>query len=233
MLDAYSRRARLAPAALAALPAIVLLGTGLVDPQHAASVLAMALGAVGIVICGLIRDAGRRRQSDLWRDWGGSPTLRRLRWCASADTSAVERLHGRVESVTKEALPSLAEETADPESADRRYNEATAALRELTRPRKDFPLVFEENVEYGFRRNCLGIRSIALAVALSIVAASVILVLAGDDATRFWAAAITGIIAAVGWWRLVTPDWVRSAGELYADRLFEALASLGREVPPS
>ena len=70
MLDAYSRRARLAPAALAALPAIVLLGTGLVDPEHAASVLAMALGAVGVVICGLVRDAGRRRQSDLWRDSG-------------------------------------------------------------------------------------------------------------------------------------------------------------------
>jgi hypothetical protein len=218
---------------LAALPAIVLLGTGLVDPQHAASVLAMALGAVGIVICGLIRDAGRRRQSDLWRDWGGSPTLRRLRWRAATDTSVVRRLHGRVESVTKEALPNLAEETADPESADRRYNEATAALRELTRPRKDFPLVFEENVEYGFRRNCLGIRPIALAVALSIMAASVILVLSGDDASRFWAAAVTGATAAVGWWRLITPDWVRSAGEVYADRLFEALASLGRDVPSS
>ena len=111
--------------------------------------------------------------------------------------------------MTKEALPNLAEETADPESADRRYNEATATLRELTRPRKDFPLVFEENVEYGFRRNCLGIRPVALTVALSVVAVSVILVLAGDDAMRFWAAAVTGVIAAAGWWRLVTPDWVR------------------------
>jgi hypothetical protein len=229
VFDSYSRRARLAPAALSALPAIVLLGTGLIDPEHVASVLAMALGAVGIVICGLVRDAGRRRQSDLWRDWGGSPTLCRLRWRASDDTSAVERLHGRVERVTKEALPNLTEETADPESADRRYCEATAALRELTRPRKDFPLVFEENVEYGFRRNCLGIRPVALTVALSVVAVSVILVLAGDDAMRFWSAAVIGVVAAVGWWRLVTPDWVRSAGEIYADRLFEALASLSRD----
>jgi hypothetical protein len=233
MLDAYNRRARLAPAALAALPAIVLLGTGLVDPVHAASVLAMALGGVGILICGLVRDAGRRQQSQLWRDWGGSPTLRQLRWRASSDASAVERLHCRVESVTKEALPSLAEETADPEAADRRYNEATAAVRELTRPRKEFPLVFEENVEYGFRRNCLGVRPVALTVALSVVAVGVILVVAGDESTRFWAAAGVGAVASVGWLRLVTPDWVRSAGEIYADRLFEALASLTRDAPPS
>ena len=84
MLDAYSRRARLAPAALAALPAIVLLGTGLVDPEHAASVLAMALGAVGVVICGLVRDAGRRRSLTCgeigagrqpFADYDGAPQL--------------------------------------------------------------------------------------------------------------------------------------------------------------
>jgi predicted nucleic acid-binding protein len=32
---------------------------------------------------------------------------------------------------------------------------------------------------------------------------------------------------------LVRPDWVRSAGEIYADRLFEALVSLSRDAPPS
>lgn len=229
MFDAYSRRARLAPAALAALPAIVLFGTGLVDPEHAASVLAMALGAVGIVVCGLVRDAGRRLQAELWRDWGGSPTLRRLRWRTSSYTSVVERLHRRVEDVTKESLPNLAEEAANPASADRRYNEATAILRELTRSREEFPLVFEENVEYGFRRNCLGVRPVALIVAPLVAIVSVVLVIAGDQSMQFWAAAGVGVVASAGWLRLVTPDWTRSAGEIYAERLFEALASLSRD----
>ena len=228
MFDAYSRRARLAPAALAALPAIVLLGSGLVDPEKAGSILAMALGAVGIVVCGVVRDAGRRVQAKLWAGSGGSPTLQRLRWAEAPDRQAVERLHERVGDVVSTPLPTEPEEKADPAGAAGRYDEATAELRELTRSREQFPLVFEENANYGFRRNCLGLRPLALVVALAVLATSGALLALGHDEPRFWAAAGVACVALIGWWLLVTERWVEAAGKIYADRLFEAVASIGR-----
>ena len=34
----------------------------------------------GIVVCGLVRAAGRRLEPALWASWGGAPTTRRLRF---------------------------------------------------------------------------------------------------------------------------------------------------------
>jgi len=230
VLDAYNRRARLAPAALAAFPALVLLGSGLVSPKGLASITAIAGGAVGIFICALVRDLGRRLQPELWYSWGGPPTVRRLRWRDTEDATAIDRLHRRVQQVTGDELPSRAEEQADPAAADRRYDEAIAALRDLTRDRKDFQLVFEENANYGFRRNCLGLRPIALALAVAVLVLSGVLLVVGDEGSRdrFSAGAGVGAIAVLGWWRIVTPGWVRSSGEIYADRLLESVESLRR-----
>jgi hypothetical protein len=35
----------------------------------------------------------------------------------------------------------------------------------------------------------------------------------------------------VYWWRIVTPEWVRRAAELYADRLLEAVETLRTSEP--
>jgi hypothetical protein len=233
VFDAYTRRARLAPAVLAALPALALLGGGLVAPQHLVSLVAIAAGAVGIVICGIVRDFGRRLQPQLWRSWGGAPTVQRLRWRDTTDEAVIERRHARVQSVTGDPLPGLDEELADPAAADEHYDEAVAVLRDLTRKRDDFPLVFEENATYGFRRNCLGLRPIALAVATATAALCLVLLVvarhrAHDHTGRFWFAAAIAVVALLGWWRLVTPAWVRTAAELYADRLLESVETLRR-----
>src|SRR4051794_35638489 len=152
MLDAYTRKARLAPAALAALPAAALLGGGLLTPTRASSVLAMAFGGVGILICGLVRDAGLRLQPALWASWGGPPTTRRLRWRDAENPAAVQRLHERLNPLLSHRLPTAAQERKDPVDADRRYDEAVATLRTRTRDPARYGLVLAENMEYGFRR---------------------------------------------------------------------------------
>ena len=231
MLDAYARRARLAPALLAAVPPLCLLGGGAVSPTRTASILAIALGGVALVVCGIVRDAGRRLQRRLWEEWGGSPTLRRLRWRDASDATATARLHARLAQVWDQPLPTQQEEADHPDQSDRVYDEVIAALRELTRDRKPFPLVFEENVEYGFRRNCLGLRPVALALAAATAGVGVILALTstGTQPIRFWIPAGVGAIALVAWYRLVTPAWVRSVAELYADRLLESVETLRRQ----
>ncbi len=63
-------------------------------------------------------------------------------------------------------LPSPEAEATDPEAADSLYDSAVQWLIPQTRSGGRFPLVFQENVNYGFRRNLWGLRPIGLAVAI-------------------------------------------------------------------
>jgi len=53
-------------------------------------------------------------------------------------------------------MPMIDDERSEPESADHVYDSSTAFLLEKTRDKKAFPLIFEENCNYGFRRNLWG-----------------------------------------------------------------------------
>lgn len=45
-----------------------------------------------------------------------------------------------------------------------------------------------------------------------------------------WPAAVA-VVAAVLWWRAITPAWVRLTADAYADRLFETLDTLRESRP--
>lgn len=228
--DGYSWRARLAPAVLAAAPALSLVGVAVFRAPEEGSIAALVVGALCIAICAFVRDRGGRLEPDLWHSWGGAPTTRRLRWRGSsrADTS---ELHRRIEEVLGIALPNAHQEASDPDSADGQYERVTARLREKTRDRTAYPLVFEENVDYGFRRNCLAIRRIALCIAVVCVLLAAGIAVAGEDVgagpdRRYLSTVGIGVVAGGFWWRTVTQAWVRTAGERYADRLFDALTTI-------
>jgi len=51
--------------------------------------------------------------------------------------------------------PAPEQEAADPEAADGFYTRAGNWLRENTRSKKKFDILFNENVTYGYRRNLL------------------------------------------------------------------------------
>jgi hypothetical protein len=54
--------------------------------------------------------------------------------------------------------------------ADAFYELAGTWLRENTRDTKKFPILFNENVTYGFRRNLLGVKWVALGLDAAVVA---------------------------------------------------------------
>jgi hypothetical protein len=133
-------------------------------------------------------------------------------------------------------LPDARAEREDPAAADRRYDEAVAVLRERTRDKSHFRLVFAENMEYGFRRNALGLRPFALIIAcIALVLSATLLVWGhGDQAGRWSRWGISAAISSASlfyWWRIVNPEWVRRPAELYADRLLEAVESLRAAEP--
>ena len=103
----------------------------------------------------------------------------------------------------------------------------------MTRERPPFGLLFRENVDYGFRRNLLGLRTwgvgsavlaLVISVALSDGSWGEILIGAGVPA-------ISALAIGAFFTFAVTRSWVRVPAEAYAGRLFDALVVLDRARP--
>jgi hypothetical protein len=233
-LDAYSIRARWAPVFLVVLPPLILC-FALVPGLPAWNKLWPLLGAAGVVILvdQLARDGGRRLQPALWDSWGGAPTTAALRHRGAANPVLLARQHERIAAIVGHALPTADEERADPAGADHAYQAAIAVLIARTRGRRrEYPLIFAENCNYGFRRNMLGLRPWGrlLSAAAGLLALAAIAVgLAGLVSVPLALAGVALAVsaaAAVLWWRVVTPGWVQPVAQAYAERLLEAAETL-------
>jgi len=227
-LDTYTLSARVVPVLVAFLSPLVLLGTSAVSGVRSGIASSVVLAVLGAVAAQIGRDRGKRLEPELWREWAGSPTLRRLRHRGADDGGGVLRLHRRIEDVLGLALPTAAEEAGDPDAADARYNEATRRLIGLTRDRARFGLLFAENVNYGMRRNLLGLRPIGIAVgvATAIVALLLLLLAPGELTARAYSygTSIGLALLQLFFFAIVADhDWVRVPAEAYAERLMESV----------
>jgi hypothetical protein len=236
LLDEYSRRARLLPAMIATMPAVIAAMVWLPALTLAPIVTALfSWFGFGVLLSELSRDVGKHREALLWASWGGSPTLRRLRLRSDCDNpEARDRWRARVAVIAPDT-PLLAEqdEAADPVRADRVIDVCVARLRELTRDASKFPLVFHENVSYGFRRNLWAMKPAAIFLALLAITATML-------ATGFqhnvepYLVVVSSVCSAVmlTWWLLrILPSWVRESAERYADQLLWSCEQL--DVPPT
>lgn len=236
MPDTYTWRARITPAAIAGSPGLAFMAAGGVNLDAKTGILSLLVGAAGIIAAGIARDAGYRLQPGLWDSWGGSPTVRKLRWRGSTNPVLLRRLHDDIALVVGHSLPTPEREAKDPAGADAEYEAVIAVLRQRTGDSKVFNKLFADNIEYGFRRNCLGLRPTGLVLAASGVIASLALIYwEGDsDEARWLTWGWPGVVslAALGFWvRMVNPAWVRRPAETYADRLLESVHTLITQGP--
>ncbi len=127
-------------------------------------------------------------------------------------------------------FPSPYEEAADPATADAIYEAAAVYLRENTRDRDRFRLVFEENCNYGFRRNLLGMKPVGVAMALLGVGAVVVILSGRLDMEAHVpttvAACAINLLLLLAWLFWITPNWVKAAADEYADRLLGTTSTL-------
>jgi hypothetical protein len=225
--DAYSFQARFVPMLVTVLPPIVLLGAGIVTTTRLGIASGLVLTVASATFSQLGRDRGKQLEPDLWASWGGAPTLRRLRYAGAIDRGIVDRLHARIADVLDDPLPTADEESADPAAADRRYTEATRRLIARATDHDRFPLVFAENINYGMRRNLLGLRSPGLVIAAVTTLAAILLILLSSGHPdqrigRYAPALVVAMIELLFWRTIVSADWVKPAAEAYADRLMES-----------
>ncbi|HET9898477.1 MAG TPA: hypothetical protein VFQ44_26405 [Streptosporangiaceae bacterium] len=235
LADPYSRRARLYPGLIVTLPisilAIVLVTT---KPTWWSAVVVL-LGASGASYLGsqLVRSAGRGKQAALWASWGGAPTTQLLRFRDAPNRVSVQRRHAQLTRVFPDlVIPDETSESAEPAAADQHYEVAIKALIERTRDSQRFDRVFDENCQYGFRRNLWGCRTIAIwlaGVGLAVTAG-----LGALQATDVLNISILGlglsggidVLLLIVFGAAVRSNWVREAGEAYAERLVGSLETL-------
>ena len=102
------------------------------------------------------RNLGRRAQERLWDAWHGSPTTRFLRTRDEAPNPVQRDTWRRaIEVTTGVTLLTISEETTNPALADNTIQVAVDQIRFLGQDTR-FPLVKEENIQYGYERNLYG-----------------------------------------------------------------------------
>ena len=163
---------------------------------------------------------------------GGIPTIMLLRHrdqTIEAPTKA--RYHHILSKMIPDVdLPSKQKEIENPSEADEVYASCTEFLKEATRDHVKFSLVFQENSNYGFRRNLWGMRAAGLVVsAIGTVACGAVFVYRLRQPANAWlVSAVSALISAVLlflWTCRFTPSWVRMTAFAYARQLLAACDS--------
>jgi hypothetical protein len=183
IFDAYSLRARLFPAIIAAAPALAALALLISWKSFELSnaIATLALIVLLFAIADFARARGRAIESTLYDEQGGKPSIILFRRTDSTIEEALkERYRHFLAGKLGVAAPSASPEQVDQAAADSFYEQCGVWLRANTRDTKKFPLLFGENVTYGFRRNLLGVKGLAIGLNLTVVAICVALLWHGN-----------------------------------------------------
>lgn len=240
--DAYDRQARLYPALLLISPVVAVLVT--LTAANFTGFESLAVGIVGMggafLLTQLARDAGKNRAPKLFDLWGGLPSIIIFRHKDSRlDAITKLRYHKKLAILVKEAkAPTPQDEQADPTAADEVYSAWSNYLRVNTRDAKKHPLLFQENVNYGYRRNVWGLRPVGIAFSLLAASISYLFIYLHHKETGSIdrSQLATGLFATVMlmlWIFRFTSTWVKIPADEYAARLAECVEILGAKVTAS
>ncbi len=233
-LDAYSLKTRYYPTVIVIAPLCLIVlaaGSGVWDPVKGVIGAVVAALGMALVLDQVGRDQGKKKEPALFQAWGGKPTTRWLRHRDNTlDAVTKRRYHEKLGNLVEGTkIPSAQDEAKDPEGADAVYESCAAFLRQRTRG-KGFSLLFQENTNYGFRRNLWGMKPAGIAISgigmLGCTALASWFFLAGNEEwlVALICAAIC-VMLLVLWTLRFTRAWVRIPAEEYARQLLAACDS--------
>ena len=237
MFDNYTLKARYFPVILFLLP-IVTLGFFYSLQFESIFHFLVSLGVIGsltYLLSQLGRDKGKLKETSLWKEWGGTPSVQLLRLENShLDKFTKQRYHQKLQSLCPVVSPPDEEmEVKSLQEADAIYQAWTKYLISQTRDNKKFYLLYKENTSYGFRRNLWGLRPLAITFSLCLLITNYLfwsLKLNTFNAQAFpngFVYSTISILAIILFWLfVVTKRWVKMVAFSYAERLCECADNL-------
>ena len=233
-LDEYCFKARLIPTFLTILPLLLTI-ICLWAPEASKlkyTFTSFSLIAISIFGANFGRDYGKLKEEKLWKSWGGPPATRFLRHSDNHLNSIVKtHYHAILQKLVPGInLPTPIQEKKYPTKIDEAYSACIHFLVINTRDKNRFPLIYKENINYGFRRNLWGLKSIGIFFNLIGIAGVGCYFFIehnsnGVDIEALIIFLINLVILAL-WILWVRPDGVKIAAEAYAERLLEACNNL-------
>jgi len=177
------------------------------------------------------RDLGKKKEPDLYKKWGGIPTDKIIAHEEGPiDKNTWSRYRNKLSLLLPDiALPDENHERLNPDSAVATYRSCTNFLREKTRDSKNFPLIFSENINYGFRRNLWALKSAGIfisAISIFFTLFALIAVSSGQGLAVVIACLLVNISLLVWWVLRINPTWVKVPADEYARQLFAACENL-------
>ncbi|HIF9419663.1 TPA: hypothetical protein ACX6R7_003493 [Photobacterium damselae] len=155
--DTYSLNARVKPAFFLVFPVVITIFT-LFEPSRtwggAVTTFIISFGIISFA-SNQMSTKGNILQEKFFLKWGGAPTTLILR---HRDSRLDPHTKNRYMTALEALIPnftafSVEEEEKHPAQADDMYRTAANYMREHTRDSKKYPLIFKENIAYGFSRN--------------------------------------------------------------------------------
>lgn len=237
-MNTYSLKARIYPVILSLLPILIVGILFSIEFQNYYQGLG-SLGLSGVLFflfSQLGRDRGKKKEKQLWKEWGGSPTTQLFRFSNDTiDRITKKAYHDKMNSlVSSSIIPSKEEEEKSQEMCDEIYKSWTKFLIRKTRDTSKFNLLFSENINYGFRRNMYGLKPFSIIVLLLLCAAiwvSNYLTYNGfnflDKSTLVQQFIL--IISLIFWVFVVNKRWIKIPAFSYAERLLETIGEIKNE----
>lgn len=238
--DPYDKKARVFPGLLVALPILVPILWIFGPKNPLVTALAALCGSCGVFywLANIARNRGKAIEEKLTQKWGGMPTTLLLRHRDTfLDCTSTCRYHAQIKDKLGIVLPDVAAELADTAKADDLYRGAVKLLIEKTRG-KNHSLLLKENIAYGFQRNMLGMKWFGVLTCIVGTAAGLVLAkvvqlkpvqIEWENLLEPGAAGGMTLVVSVALlisWLNISESSVRRVGIVYAERLFESLASL-------
>lgn len=227
-MDAYDLQARHAPVALIVLPALIVwaffapLTSDVVESAFGAT----AVTAIYVLLAAVARGRGLEVQNKLTTQWGGLPTTTMLRHRDDRLNPITKKKYHDALTQLGFTISSTTEEANDPRAADIKLEAAMDEVRRQAKAR-GARLVQRENIAFGFVRNLLGLKPLAIVVSCLAFGAFATFYFLRPSSTQFTLAEY-GLISAMAFHLLgivflVTPKLVRQHAEAYARSLFEEI----------
>jgi hypothetical protein len=242
LTNTYERKARLYPVFLLLAPVVTLVvGVyGVALELKATLVGTLATFGVFYFATSIVRERGKRLEDSLFTEWGGKPTTQIMRHSnTEIDPVTKARYHAFLSKHLGVEFPSKACEEIDPDGADYVYQSAAKWLLDRTRDKRTFALLFEENIAFGFRRNCLGIRPLGIAVSATSFAwaltKSAVITAQGINSASLASLSIgtsisltVSLCMLLAWSLFVTKEAVKTVAFGYAHMLFQSFDVLSK-----
>jgi len=232
LFDPYDRKARLYPVllALSAPVLIVMIAFPANLNQFYSTVPIMLVSGFLMFLCNVGRERGKNLENGLFERWGGTPTTQMLMYQSTSLEFVTLARYRRILEACISGLKFLdkEQEKLDPNGAADVCRSAVRWLRETTRDVKKYPVIFAENVNYGFRRNLFGVKPSAIFLCFfTFVVLELFTWFANGNVASNHILLMESLLILISllWYIIVNERFVKTAAFAYATALFLACDS--------